>query len=357
MSEAAAAAPTAIAPTNGASAPTSAPATGAAPSPPTGVPAAGGAPAAAAAPPAGPSVRWKVADIQAAIQAAGEGATEADVFALLKGYKHRVKIDGQETEVPFDEMLRSAGLSRKARQEITKVRETEQKLGAARKELENIAARMLDPRQAEPILEKNWGGPEAVYKWAKEKVARYEQYMALPEAERQRIDRMTQAQRESVARERQLAERENRIKAAEQKQAKAARDAWVAKVGRESGPAFQALGLPQEPKLVAEAHRRTVATLDKAHRDRIPMTLREAQREAVDSLMASARALFTGLKPDVLRGLVGEEGLSAVQQANLARVEGQPGRTTPGEQPQIRGEDGKFKRDLRVSRLGKLDEI
>lgn len=356
--DAAAPAPTAIAPapTNGASAPASAPAAGTAPSPNQAVPAASGAPGGVAAPP-GPSVKWKVADIQAAIAAAGEGATEADVFALLKGYKHRVKVDGQETEVPFEEMLRHAGLGRKARQEMTKVRETEVKLADTRKELERIATIMLDPRQAEAVLEKNWGGPEAVYQWAKEKVAKYEQYMALPEQERVRIDQMTQAQRAAVARERQLVERENRIKAAEQKQAKAQRDAWVAKLGRESPPAFQALGLPQEPKLVTEALRRTVGLLDNAHRNRIPMTLAEAQEEAVDSLMASARALFTGLKPDVLRGLVGEEGLSAVTQANIARVEGQPGRTTPPAEDQPRLEDGRFKRDLRVSRLGKLDEI
>lgn len=349
-----AAAPTAIAPTNGASAP----AAPTAPSPNPPVPAATPAPAAAApAAPAGPSVKWKVADIQAAIAAAGEGATEADVFALLKGYKHRVKVDGQETEVPFEEMVRHAGLGKAARQEIARVRGLEQKLQTAEASLKSIAQRMLDPNQAEPILEKNWGGPDAVYEWAKNYVARQDQYRALPPEERARIDRMTQQQREHAARERALAEREARVKAEEQKTLKARRDGWIAKMGRECPPAFAALGLPQEPKLVQEALRRTIGLLDDANRRRIPMTLAEAQKEAVDGIMVSVRSLVTGLAPDAIVKLVGESGLQAVQAANLARVENQPGRTTPAASEQPRGENGQFRKDHRIepsSRLGRL---
>ena len=243
---------------------------------------------------------------------------------------------------------------RQARQEIAKVRETEQKLQTAETALQSIAKRMLDPREATPILEKNWGGPDKVYEWAKAYVAQRDQYLTLPPAERERMDRMTQQQRDHMARERALADREARIQASEQKAAKARRDGWVARVGRESPPVFQEMGLPAEPKLVNEAVRRTIHLMDDAARKRIPMTLREAQKEAVDSLMASARALFTGLAPDTLRGLVGEEGLSAVQAANLARVENQPGRTVPAAEDQPRGENGQFRRDMRVSRLGKL---
>lgn len=355
MADVPVAAPSAIAPSNGAGAPAAAPAAPAAPGPSQGAPAATGASAAVPAAPVGPSVKWKVADLQAAIAAAGEGATEAEVFSLLKGYKHKTKVDGREAEIPFEEMIRHAGLGRAARQEITKARELETKLAGARTEMERIASVMLDPRQAEPVLVKNWGGPDKVYEWARDYAARYEQYAALPAEERQRIDRMTQAQREHAARDRELKEREAKIVAAEQKAAKAQRDAWVAKMGRECPPAFAALGLPAEPKLVAEALRRTVATLDESRRQRIPMTLAEAQKEAVDSLMASARALFTGLPAETLRGLVGEEGLSAVQQANLARVEGQPGRTTPQPSEQPRGENGQFKKDHRISKLGNLD--
>jgi len=356
MADVPAAAPTAIAPTNGASTPAATPAPATAPSPNQAVPAATAAPAVPAAAP-GPSVKWKVADLQAAIAAAGEGATEAEVFSLLKGYRHKVKVDGKDAEIPFDEMIRHAGLGRAARQEIARVRGLEQKHAEAQKALTSIAERMLDPRQAEPILEKNWGGPDEVYAWAKNYVARREQYAALPPEERARLDRMTQQQREHEASRRELAEREARVKADEQRIAKGRRDAWVAKMGRECPPAFTALGLPAEPKLVTEALKRTIGLLDDANRRRLPLTLAEAQKEAVDSILVSFRSLAGGLSPEALRALVGENGLQAVQAANLARVENQPGRTTPQASEALRAENGQFKRDLRVSRLGKLDEI
>ncbi len=352
----AAPAPTAIAPTNGASAPQTAPATPPAPNPTPTVPDASGAPAATGTPP-GPSVKWKVADLQALIQAAGADATEAEVFSLLKGYKHRVKVDGKETEVPFEEMIRHAGLGKAARQEINRVRDLEAKLSTAQEKLGGLAQRMLDPQQATPVLEANWGGPDGVYQWAKKYVTEHEGYLALPPEERARRDRMTQQQREAASRERQLAEREARIKAEEAKIAKGRRDAWVARMGRECPPAFQSLGLPNEPKLVKEALRLTIGLLDRAAQRRIPMTVAEAQKEAVDSIVGSFRSLVTGLSPDAVRGLVGDAGLQAVQAANLARVENQPGRSVPAPTDQPRGENGQFRKDMRVSRLGKLDDL
>ena len=166
-----------------------------------------------------------------------------------------------------------------------------------------------------------------------------------------------QQQREFEAQKRDLAARTAKLKAEEQRAMKAKRDAWVAKMGRESPPAFAALGLPAEPKLVSEALRRTIQLLDNANRRRIPLTVGEARKEAVDSILSSFRSLATGLSPEAVRGLLGDAGLQAAQAANLARVENQPGRTTPAQEAQLRSEDGKFKRDLRVSRLGKLDDI
>lgn len=346
---AAAPAPTAIAPTAPAAAPSPAPAQAI----PQAAPPASGAPGATAAPPANATpaqrVAWKKAQLLEAITAAGE-SEEVDVFPLLKGYKHKTKVNGKDAEITFDEMLRHAGLGRQARQEITRVREQEAKHAQAQKQMEDIAARMLDPQQSEPILVKNWGGPQKVYEWAKDYAARFEQYQALPQEERDRRDQMTRQQQEAFHRERSLREREARLVEAEQKQAKARRDAFVARAGREWPAQFEALGLPNEPKLVKGALQETMKLLEDAHRKRIPLTLAEAQREAVDTVMAQARALFGGLKPEALRALVGEEGLSAVAQAQLERVKEQPGRTMP----ERRDSNGQFQ-SKRVIKMSDFD--
>jgi hypothetical protein len=302
------------APTSAPSAPTSAPS---APSGITGVPPTSNAPAppsgmqAEGAPPEAPKPRfpWKTK--------ARVGEAEHELELDLAEYRHRVKVDGEELEVPFEDLGKSyerVRASMKRFDEASKLkREAEQREQALGEKMQRLEQTLSNPQSAARVLKKVLG-EEGFYSMLADELAQRVEYEKLPPQERQAYDQRSQREQQIAQRESALARREAEAKRLEEQRVGRLAQERQQQLVAEWVPALEAAGLPA--KINGQPNGRMIAmlaeTLRTARANKVPLTLREAVgmvREEYDALVSHAQ--------------------QQRQQQTVAALEAQPGRMDP----------------------------
>lgn len=153
-----------------------------------------------------------------------ETELELDIAEHVHNSKHKIKSDGAERELTFAEMLERMPLADGAFRRMREAAAATKERDTIRKQVEQLGARLKDPKGAREILAKAMGGPERarefVEQWVSDIIAEEKMTPAQREA-RQReteADRKLREREEGIARkERAFEERERASTANESK--------------------------------------------------------------------------------------------------------------------------------------------
>lgn len=327
----------------GATAPTTTASTAGAPAPAPAAPSAGSSgPAASPAAPSralGPAVpaNGKPGAQAAAEQAAKllykhkrQDGTEEDID--ISGYEHELTINGEKRKMPLSEMARLVQLERASFKRFKEAAELKQAVESQRKQLETVAQRLKDPQAVLKHLRAIAG--EQFNQLIESAMVERLRYEKLPPNERARLDEMRRREAEFERRERQLAERDAQIKAQETKirQAKAQEQArkWAAEWPEQ----LAALGIPKSEKAMGWAMQETRRILREAAQYNVPMSIAQAQRNAVDAYRDLVGGTLRGADPATIRALAGDDVLERVAKVHQDALQAQPGRQVPEQQPE-----------------------
>lgn len=313
-----------------AAAPTSAPSTGANPVS-SGSPVSSGAPASGAAPTA--------AGI-AAKQASGQALTAKEQRYLYKrtredgtaedvdisDWKTKVKIAEKEHEVGLKQLVDGYGLKAHSLKKFEEAAALRKAVDGDKAKIQRAAEMLRDPERVMAHLEEIVG--ERFYDLLSERLAKRVEYERLPPKERQRLDQMTQQQKE-LARERAELERWKAERQRAEMETKRTRGTEVLQRWEAEAPAaFAELGVRGE-KAIKTAHEWSLDVLKRAHKAGMRMTIGEARAEAAERMRDAIGSTVTGLDPNDLRAMVGDQALSRFSQAQQAALQAQPGRQAP----------------------------
>jgi hypothetical protein len=272
------------------------------------------------------------------------GDAEQELELDLAEYKHRVKVDGEELEVPFEDLGKSyerVRASMKRFDEASKLkREVEQREQAMAAKVQKLEETLRNPQSAARVLKRALG-EERFYDMLANELAQRIEYEKLPPDQRAAFDQRSQQEQTLSRREQELARREAEIKRAEEQRVGRLAEQRQQQLVAEWVPALEAAGLPAKLSN-GQPNGRMIAmlaeTLSTARRNSVPMTLREA--------VAMVRDEYNELVSHHQR---------QQQQQTVAALEAQPGRMDPAaptapppvqRQPQRRMSAVDFQREL-----------
>lgn len=296
---------------SGAGAPAAAPA--AAPSAPTG-----GAPAPESAARAPVMFRPKDADREFDISEAIENH--------LRGYARKVKVDGQEVEIPLEDAYKHAGLetaSRRRFNEATKLRDEAKR---AMEAVDRAARAIANPERAEVVLSNKWGR-QKFDAWIISHAERILAEENLSPADRRALDVRRERERQIEERQAAIDARDAELRRKEEAGKREAHRATRERVEREWPPMLRSLGVPEG--FTRDAMKGMIAEINEAKKLGIGLS----EREAASRVAAEIRRKIGVLAPP------------APTPETVAK---QPGRESPPPaaeaQDRARGEDGRFKK-------------
>lgn len=233
-----------------------------------------------------------------------------------------VKVNGREHKVPASELAawarQNGGVIDAYR--ISKAsHEKMQEAAALRRQIEEAAADLRDPRRARALLERTLGR-EGAYQLYNDAIYEQIQERELSPDERQRRQRETELQR----RERMLQERERAIREEHQKRAT---EQYRSQYVQECNAALQATKLPATPMIVEMMAKR----MEDALQSRYELTWQQAALEVREELRELIRNSTTQADDDALEEILGADVAKRLRKREVERLKAQQPRQQTGQ--------------------------
>lgn len=287
-----------------------------------------------------------VADASAPVPDASAPPVEAQTAAEIR--RHKVKIDGNEVEVDEPELLKSYERSKASYKRFEEAAKRAKEIEARESEFTETLKFVRDPKTRADALARLLGGEDALVDLATDVLAKRMEWEAMPEPERKRRSEMTEREKRIADEERRIAERE---KAVEKK-----REAEIAAEATRLQETFTKEWPALLKKAGAPSSRNAISRMANVMREAleigVDITPGEAAQRVADELREEYRAMASESDPETLRALLGP-GADKVRAAEIARVQAQPGRVAPKEQPPARREGPKREPTLTTEQLRK----
>lgn len=288
---------------------------------------------------------------------------EIDIADAIAGHKRKVKVDGEEVEVGLDDAFRSFERVRASMKRFDEAaaikKDAETKIARAEAREAKVRETLSDPTKALPLV-KRILGEDLYYRAIAEDVADRVKYERLPPEQRSQVDRQRKAQTEAERVEAQLAARKAELDRREREFSEREGRTHVDRARAEITAELEHARLP--------VTQTTIGLLARVKAQAARAGTKLSPEEAVAEVRSELRSMMSGLAadPSALRELLGENGADALRQAELARLQEQPGRRAPGETvrggpkapPRSGGGGGKprsleaFQEQLRARRAG-----
>ena len=238
--------------------------------------------------------------------------TPAQALEAAKALRHRVKVDGQEFDVDYDELIRNYQIRKHSERATTEARQLAEKIRAVPdKARQDLVAALRDLGMDEGEIVEQM--EKAIY---------------------QRIQQaqMTPEQREAAQAKEELArlkaEREAEAKAREQESASTETTRFVESTSGELLAEAKRYGLAGET--ARDVMQVAVAEMIAARRAGYDLPAAVAMREAKQKFDATISGSLRNLEPDALIERLGEEGVEKLRKALVARVQSKvPARVEP----------------------------
>lgn len=242
--------------------------------------------------------------------------------------KWKVKVDGTEAEVDETELLRGYERSKGAHKRFEEAARERKAVEAEKAEIGRLYDMIRKPETRDRALTKLLGGEAALYELAESVLIRKLEHDALPEPERKRRAQMTERERAIEAEEQRIAAREEAIRRKNEEATNARAKELQQGFLKEWPELLKRAGVPSSRIAI----NRMASTMREAISNGLDMTAQEAAEIVAEELRAEYRDLASSADPDTLTRLLGD-GAEKVRAASLAKVQAQPGRTAPKEQP------------------------
>lgn len=248
---------------------------------------------------------------------------EIDIAEAFESYKHRVKVDGQEIEVPFKDLEKSyervrASMKRfeQAAAKDKEVAAREQKMAAREAE---IVATLRDPAKALALVKRTLGD-ELFVRAISQELSERVKYERLTPEQRAEVDRRRKQETQQQRLDRELSERKRMLDEREKKFQAAEDERMRTRIRASITEALTAAKLPTNDHVIGLVASKRAAAM----RAGASMTM----EEAIGEVRGELRELFGafGSDPEQLREMVGDDGAEALRRAELAKLEQQPGR-------------------------------
>jgi hypothetical protein len=247
----------------------------------------------------------------------------------ISDYKHRIKVDGVEQELSLKEAFKERQLAQASFRRFEEAAKTKALYDKKLNEFKEIKTKFIDNPKVMMNHLKTLLPKEQLMQMFVGEIKQYQEYMALPPQVREAQDRMTKAQQQMQQKEMALRKREEAQKQFEANQRKAKVQALQKKYEAEWPQQLQALGVPNDPALIKASMQETARLLRTASKSGHKLTPNEAMQYAVAQLKKQYAGTITSASPEALRSFLGDETLSKISQAQVSRVQQQPGRTPP----------------------------
>lgn len=252
---------------------------------------------------------------------------EIDIAEAIASYKHRVRIDKEDREVPLEELGKSyerVGASMKRFEQAKKLeRDASERMQAAEAREKRIVEALSDPRRALGLARKALGD-QLFYQSLEQELREQVRLAKMTPEQRAQHDAV---QRQETQRERLTRELEERKRVLDEREAKVTAAETERHVERARVAVTQALtaaALPINGTTTAMVAERMASAI----RAGAPLTLPEAVAEVRDELRSMLGAFSEN--PSALREMLGDSGAEALRRAEVERLEGgQPGRRVP----------------------------
>lgn len=249
----------------------------------------------------------------------------------ISDWKTKLKVDGREIETDLRTMIKRAQLERTSFKRIEEASKLKQQLAQQEQTLKKRMEALKNPEVLANFLQQNF--PDQFAKIAENFIAEQIRLQKLPPEVREREARISKQQREFERQKQMLARERAQIEAEKKAQSVARGKAMLDKWKQEWPADFQRLGAPPGDAVNSELFEETLSIIQRAHRLNIDLPIGEAQKQAVERYRERVGATLRALPPEALRGLVGDEGLARLAAVRDQAIDGQPGRSTPDNQP------------------------
>lgn len=269
--------------------------------------------------------------------AIGEGDArqehELDLSEHLAEWRHKVKVDGSEMEVGISDLVEMYPLAQGAQKRFVEAAKQRKEAAAMvetfNKQREALRGLLKTPETAFQVLEQAFGGAAQLQRALEDKLASIYEYEKMTPDQRRQADQRRDAETAYQRRDRELREREQRIQQQEQTAHKANVDQTFAKLQKSVPAALESAGLVATPHTIDLF----AQVKQSARASGVQMT--DAQAAAI--VKREVEALVGGFakNPVALRGVLGDQGVEAIRQAELQRIEDQPGRRAQRAEPQV----------------------
>lgn len=252
---------------------------------------------------------------------------EIDIADFLATYKRKSKIDGEELEVGVDDAFRSyerVRASMKRFDEANKIKTVaEQRVKAAENMQKRLEGVISDPVKAFDLLERVLG-PNMLYRAMAERISARAKYENLSPEQRAQVDAQRAAEQRTRQGETALQQRERKIQEREAAIARKEAAETQARVRGELTKELADAGLPATKltiSIIAGIRGEAARSGVKLEPDEVISQVREELSKLMGDL---------GKDPEALREVVGDDGANALRQAEVDRLNRQPGRLPPG---------------------------